>query len=71
MIFFCNDNELTSLEGAPKKVGGVFNCQGNNLITLKGAPKIIHGFFSCENNKIKFTKEDVKQISQVEGSIYV
>ena len=27
--FNCSDNELNSLEGAPKSVGGTFSCHGN------------------------------------------
>ena len=27
--FYCNDNKLTSLQGAPKYVGGSFWCQNN------------------------------------------
>ena len=39
---------LTSLEGAPEKVGGDFNCVDCDLLTtLIGSPKIIKGYFSC------------------------
>ena len=27
--FDCHDNRLTSLEGAPRRVGGDFNCRSN------------------------------------------
>ena len=27
--FYCNDNKLTSLEGAPREVGGSFDCSKN------------------------------------------
>jgi len=42
---------LTSLEGAPKRVSGFFRCSINpKLITLEGAPKYVGSFFSCSNN---------------------
>ena len=49
--FYCNSNNLTSLEGAPKKVGGSFYCSNNNNLTsLEGAPKKVGGSFYCSNN---------------------
>jgi len=50
--FFCYDNNLTTLEGAPEEVGGNFSCGYNNLTSLKGAPKIVKGYFSCYNNQL-------------------
>ena len=32
--FYCNNNQLTSLEGAPKEVGGFFDCDKNPLPQL-------------------------------------
>jgi hypothetical protein len=29
VFFWCDNNKLTSLQGAPKKVGGYFNCNNN------------------------------------------
>jgi len=50
--FFCNDNELTSLEGCPKSVGRIFNCSHNQLTSLEGCGSI--GFyFSFRNNNLK------------------
>ena len=37
--FYCFGNQLTSLEGAPKKVAGYFSCPNNKLTSLEGAPK--------------------------------
>lgn len=37
--FYCNNNLLKSLEGAPRKVTGAFECQDNFLTTLEGCPK--------------------------------
>ena len=39
---------LTSLEGAPKNVGGTFNCiYCNSLTSLKGSPEKVGGKFDC------------------------
>lgn len=50
--FNCSSNNLTSLEGSPKKVYGFFDCSSNNLISLEGSPKIVYGSFYCSNNKL-------------------
>ena len=48
--FDCNGCNITSLEGAPKKVGGYFDCSYcNNLKTLEGAPEKVGLDFSCDN----------------------
>ena len=49
--FICDYcNSLTSLEGAPKEVGGFFDCEGCQLLTsLKGAPKKVGNDFYCNN----------------------
>ena len=50
--FFCNNNNLTTLKGAPKEVGGDFECKYNKLTTLKGAPKEVGGDFICSFNNL-------------------
>jgi hypothetical protein len=50
--FDCSSNQLTSLKGAPQKVGGNFVCYANELTTLEGAPQKVGGGFSCFNNKL-------------------
>jgi hypothetical protein len=50
--FYCEDNRLTSLVGAPQKVSGNFNCAGNSLTSLEGAPQSVSGIFCCGNNPI-------------------
>ena len=50
--FNCDDNKLTSLEGAPKKVDGGFNCSDNNLTSLKGAPQEVGRDFHCHSNNL-------------------
>ena len=36
--FYCHDNKLETLEGAPQEVKGDFWCSRNQLKTLKGVP---------------------------------
>lgn len=38
--FDCSQNELTTLLGIPKVIGGSFYCYNNNLTTLIGGPII-------------------------------
>jgi hypothetical protein len=47
-----NNNNLTSLAGAPKEVGGNFYCYRNNLTSLAGAPKEVGGDFNCNDNNL-------------------
>ena len=48
-FFICTGcKNLTSLEGAPKKVGGDFSCAYcTSLESLEGCPKEVGGWFSC------------------------
>jgi hypothetical protein len=48
--FTCNNNLLTSLVGAPQKVGGGFNCAVNHLTSLAGAPQTVRDDFQCSRN---------------------
>jgi hypothetical protein len=50
--FFCNDNELTNLEGAPEYVRGHFNCSRNQLTSLEGSPNNVRGRFDCSYNEL-------------------
>jgi hypothetical protein len=49
-IFNCPHNRLTSLEGAPQKVGWYFICDDNQLTSLEGAPLSVGGSFYCRYN---------------------
>lgn len=62
--FDISDNELTSLEGCPKKVTGDFLAYKNELISLKGSPKEVGGSFIVLQNNIstlKFAPTTVKE----------
>jgi hypothetical protein len=48
--FYCHNNQLTSLDGAPRIVRGSFLCDGNQLTSLAGAPREVGGNFWCERN---------------------
>jgi hypothetical protein len=47
--FYCSGNKLTSLEGAPLKVGGSFECSHNSLTSLEGAPQEVASFYCYAN----------------------
>ena len=50
--FYCSNNFLTNLEGAPQTVEGSFSCSHNQLTTPQGAPQTVGGSFSCYSNKL-------------------
>ena len=50
--FWCYDNQLRTLEGSPRKVGGSFYCSGNQLRTLEGSPREVGGDFYCHENPL-------------------
>ncbi len=49
--FNCYNNQLTTLEGSPREVGG-FYCSYNQLTTLEGGPREVGGYFDCYNNQL-------------------
>ena len=57
-------DSLTSLEGAPKEVGGDFICDFcESLTSLKGAPKEVGGGFNCSRCKsLKSLKGTPKKV---------
>ena len=67
-VFDCDNNNLTSLEGAPQTVGGSFYCNNNNLTSLEGAPKIVDGRFYCIDNNLTSLKGIPKTIG---GNFYI
>ena len=50
--FYCDQNQLTSLEDAPQAVNGNFCCDRNQLTTLAGAPQTVNGNFDCYANQL-------------------
>lgn len=64
--------KLTSLKGCPNEIGGRFDCNDcPKLESLEGAQKEVDGDFECKSCGNKFTKNDVKKISNVKGKIKV
>ena len=61
--FYCFDNKLTSLEGAPQEVGGGFNCRNNKLTSLEGAPQVVDGGFNCYSNKLTSLKGAPQEVT--------
>ena len=64
MTFLCTDcTKLTSLEGAPEKVGEDFYCHVcDKLESLEGAPEKIGGDLICNGcGSIKITNQDRKK----------
>jgi hypothetical protein len=50
--FFCDNNQLTSLEGAPAVVGRGFYCSYNQLTSLKHAPAYVGDGVWCRDNEL-------------------
>ena len=69
--FYCVGNRLISLINAPSSVKGDFHCAYNKLTSLEGAPKTVNGHFFCYQNPVKFTKKQVRSVSDVKGMVGV
>ena len=66
----CQNNNLTSLEGCPKTVGGSFFCNYNNLTSLEGIPKTIKGNFYIDKSlKDKFPKGYIRSLCKIRGKV--
>jgi hypothetical protein len=50
--FNCNRNNLRTLKGSPKYVGGSFDCSYNRLYSLEYSPIHVEDYWSRENNHI-------------------
>jgi hypothetical protein len=60
--FYCQYNNLTSLEGCPESVSGTFECENNHLTSLEGGPKSIGGSFYCYNNRLTSLENGPKSV---------
>lgn len=69
--FNCSFNKLITLKGSPISVGSNFICSYNQIISLEAAPKFVGGYFVCNDNNKKFTEEEVREVCDVKGKIYV
>jgi len=69
--FDCSLNSLTTLENCPKIVIGNFYCSWNKLTSLEGAPQKVDRNFICHSNDVKFTEEQVRDVCDVKGNVFV
>ena len=60
--FWCQNNRLTSLEGAPTFVGSGFDCSKNKLVTLEGAPEKVDSSFNCSFNRLTSLEGAPKEV---------
>ena len=61
--FDCSHKDLSSLEGAPEKVGEDFICSFNRKLTsLKGAPEEVRGNFDCSYSNLTSLKGAPREI---------
>lgn len=60
--FDCSKNQLTSLKGAPKEVGGRFNCVDNQLTSLEGSPEKVGRDFYCRGNQLTSLEGAPKEV---------
>ena len=70
--FICNHNNLTTLEGSPQNVGRDFDCTHNNLLKIDFGPKLVNQHYFISNyNTTQFTEQDVRNVSEVKGKVYI
>lgn len=50
--FYCDHNQLETLEGAPISVSADFDCSYNKLSNLDNCPKYVGKGFFCNNNNL-------------------
>jgi len=64
--FYCNNNNLTNLKGAPHTVGNNFFCHSSQLTNLEGAPITVKNSFYCHDNKLINLKGGPKFVGNVD-----
>jgi hypothetical protein len=65
--FYCDNNKLISLTGAPETVGKDFFCNNNLLTSLEGSPKNVGRDFYGDNNLLTSLEGAPKTVG---GSFY-
>ncbi len=52
-MFYCNNNNLTSLENCPNEIKSWFNCSSNKLTSLFGIPNSKNVMYYCVENPLE------------------
>ena len=64
--FYCNGNQLRTLEGSPRVVGSGFDCYRNPLISLEEAPEVIKYEFRFKNTWFRYNLQSfLNEIDQI------
>ena len=69
--FSCSNNELQSLQNAPRVVHGDFNCTNNKLKSLEFCPKFVKQNFYCNRNQISPWEYRYLLFSEIQGEIFI
>jgi hypothetical protein len=69
-VFYCYNNKLKSLQGAPSVVNGYFYCYNNKLTSLAGAPSVVKGDFYCADNNLTSLAGIHKIIKEIHETAY-
>lgn len=69
--FSCSQNFIGDFINGPEIVDGDFYVPDNILTSLNGFPKKIGGSVWLWNNSREFTKEEVREVCDVGGHVYV
>jgi hypothetical protein len=69
--FYCHDNAVSSLKGAPSSVGGSVDFWHNQLNSLKGAPSSIGGDLDFHENPLTSLEGVHKIIKRINGVLYL
>ena len=60
--FYCNNNQLITLEGSPREIGVHFHCSHNKLTSLEGGPKEVGRYFCCQYNQLTSLEGGPKKV---------
>jgi hypothetical protein len=69
--FNISNNELITMKGFPKIIEGFLDLEWNQLSNLEGCPLEVRSYFNIARNKVQFEKEEIREICDVKGGIFV
>ena len=71
-FFWCDHNQLISLEGCPKIIDGPFMCSDSYLENLDYFPEYVgDDLFLMRNKLTQFTEEDIRNKCNVVGRVMI